>query len=110
MVSYAGGSSGAFQPGEDRQIIAYLSATQTPDGVNGRKAQGAAASSAGRSMVTQQVLAAPDQPAPRSQYDSKVIAFISFVCLGMLTLIIRRPARAPLAIAKSDIAAVQDPA
>ncbi len=109
MVSYAAGSSGAFQPGEDRQIIAYLSATQTPDAVNQRKAQVAAASSAGRSMVTRQAFSAPDQPAPRSQDDIKVIAFISFVCLGMLTLIIRRPARAPLASAKSDIPAVQDP-
>ena len=92
MVSYAAGSSGAFQPGEDRQIVAYLSATQTPDAVNQRKAQVAAASSAGRSMVTRQAFSAPDQPAPRSQDDIKVIAFISFVCLGMLTLIIRRPA------------------
>src|SRR3984893_9817283 len=39
MVSYAAGSAGAFRPGEDRQIIAYLSATQTPDAVNRRKAQ-----------------------------------------------------------------------
>src|SRR5712691_1814754 len=110
MVSYAAGSSGAFQPGEDRQIIAYLSATQTPDAVDQRKAQAAAASSAGRSTVTRQVSAGPVQPAPRSQYDSKVIAFISLVCLGMLTLIIRRPARAALASAKSNIPDAQEPA
>ena len=65
MVSYAAGSSGAFQPGEDRQIIAYLSATQTPDAVNQRKAQVVAASSAGRSMVMQQVSAA-QIPRPQS--------------------------------------------
>jgi hypothetical protein len=34
---------------------------------------------------------------------------ISFVCLGTLTLIIRRPARAPLVSAKSDITAAQEP-
>src|SRR5713101_926181 len=61
MVSYAAGSTGAIQPGEDQQIIAYLSATQTPDAVTQRKAQAAAASSAGRSMVTPRVVAAPDQ-------------------------------------------------
>jgi glycine betaine catabolism B len=110
MVSYAAGSTGAIQPGEDQQIIGYLSTTQTPDALNQRKAQAAAASSAGRSMVTQQVSLAPDQPAPSSHHDSKVIAFISFVCLGTLTLIIRRPARVPLASAKSDKPAVQDPA
>ena len=33
MVSYAAGSN-TFQPGEDQQIIEYLSATQTPDAVN----------------------------------------------------------------------------
>src|SRR6266851_3057387 len=102
MVSYAAGSSGAIQPGEDQQIIAYLSATQTPDAVNQRKAQAAAASSAGRSMVTPRVVAAPDQSTPRSGYDSKMIGFISVVCLGVLTLIIRRPARAPIANTKSD--------
>ena len=31
MVSYAAGSGNALQPGEDEQIIKYLSATQTPD-------------------------------------------------------------------------------
>jgi ferredoxin-NADP reductase len=101
MVSYASGSAGAFQPGEDQQIIAYLSATQTPDTVNQRKTQ-AAASPAGRSMVAQKVFAAPDQPAPRSGYDSKMIGFISLVCLGSLILVIRQPGIPPIASAKSD--------
>jgi ferredoxin-NADP reductase len=102
MVSYAAGSAGAIQPGEDQQIIAYLSATQTPDAVNQRKAQAAAASSAGRSMVTTKVAAAPDQPMPRSGYDSKMIGFVSLVCLGMLTLIVRRPARVAAANVRPD--------
>src|ERR1700722_13031865 len=41
MVAFAKGSGNAIQPGEDEQIIAYLSATQTPDAVNNRKAQAA---------------------------------------------------------------------
>jgi ferredoxin-NADP reductase len=112
MVGFAEGSGNAFQPGEDQQIIAYLSATQTPDAVDQRKAEVAAASSAGRSMVTQKVSAAPDQPAPRSRYDGKMIGFISLVCLGTLTLIIRRPARAPVGSARSGAPAgtVQAPA
>jgi ferredoxin-NADP reductase/mono/diheme cytochrome c family protein len=100
MVGFAEGSSNAFHPGEDQQIIAYLSATQTPDAVDQRKAQVTAAASAGRSMVTQRV-SAPVQTVPRSRYDSKMIGFISLVCLGMLTLIIRRPARAAVASARA---------
>jgi ferredoxin-NADP reductase/mono/diheme cytochrome c family protein len=93
MVGFADGGANAFHPGEDEQIIAYLSATQTPDAVDQRKAQATAASSTGRSMVPQKVAAAPDQPAQRSRYDSKMIGFLSLVCLGMLTLILRRPAK-----------------
>lgn len=101
MVSYAAGSAGALQPGEDQQIIAYLSATQTPEAVSQKKAQAAAASSNGRSLVAQKVSVAPDQPTHRRTYDSKMIAFISVVCVSMLTLIMRRPARAPIAPPKS---------
>jgi ferredoxin-NADP reductase len=100
MVSYAVGSAGAIQPGEDRQIIAYLSTTQTPDAVNQRKAQAVAASSAGRSAVLPKVSAAPDQPPSNTGYDRPAIGFISLVCLGVLTLIIRRPAVSSVANAK----------
>ena len=102
MVGFAEGSGNAFQPGEDQQIIAYLSATQTPDAVNQRRAQAAAASSAGRSMVTPKAAAAPDQAAPRSRYDARMIGFVAFVCVSMLTLAVRRPARTPIASARSD--------
>jgi ferredoxin-NADP reductase/mono/diheme cytochrome c family protein len=102
MVGFAEGSGNAFQPGEDQQIIAYLSTTQTPDAVNQRRAQATAASSAGRSMVTQKAAPAPDQPAPGSRYDARMIGFIGFVCLSMLTLAVRRPASASLATARSD--------
>jgi ferredoxin-NADP reductase/mono/diheme cytochrome c family protein len=102
MVGLAEGSGNAFQSGEDQQIIAYLSATQTPEAVDQRRAQAAAAASAGRSMVTQKAAAAPDQPALRTRYDTGIIGFITFVCLSMVTLVVRRPARSPVASAGSD--------
>ena len=96
------GQRQAFQPGEDEQIIAYLSATQTPDAVNQRKAQVAAASSAGRSMVSAKAAAAPDQTAPPRRYERRTIGFVSFVFLSMLALVMRRPARVPLARASAS--------
>jgi ferredoxin-NADP reductase len=105
MVSYAAGSAGAIRPNEDRQIIAYLSATQTPDAVDQRKARVVAASSAGRSMVAEKAVVAPEQPPQHGGYDAKMIGFVSFVCVGMLTLIMRRPAKAPVAGARSGATA-----
>jgi ferredoxin-NADP reductase/mono/diheme cytochrome c family protein len=101
MVGFADGGANAFHPGEDEQIIAYLSATQTPDAVEQRKALVTAASSTGRSIVPQKVAAAPNQPAQRSRLDSRMIGFFSLVGLSALTLVIRRPARAPVASARS---------
>jgi ferredoxin-NADP reductase len=101
MVSYAAGGAGAFQPGEDRQIIAYLSATQTPEAVNRRNAEAAAASSAGRSLVAHET-STPDRPAPQHGYDGKMIGFISLTCLSALALIIRRPARAVGVVRAAD--------
>ena len=93
MVGLAADSAGAFQPGEDEQIIAYLSDTQTPDAVDQRRARVAAASSAGQSMVAHRVAATTAPPAPSSRYDGTMIGFISLVCVAMLTLIMRRPVR-----------------
>jgi ferredoxin-NADP reductase len=97
MVDFAEGSGNAFHPGEDQQIIAYLSATQTPDAVSQRKVQVAAASSSGQSLVTQRAAAFPDHNSPGKHYDSRVIVFISLLFLGTLTLVIRRPETASLA-------------
>jgi ferredoxin-NADP reductase len=96
MVGFAEGSSNAFQPGEDEQIVVYLSAMQTPEAVNQRKSRVEAASSTGRSMVTQKIsaaLAALEQPVAHRGYDGKMIAFIALVCLGALALMIRRPGK-----------------
>jgi ferredoxin-NADP reductase len=110
MVGFAEASGNAFQPGEDQQIIAYLSATQSPDAVRQRKAQAAAASSSGHSLVASAAVVTPDQPAPNGSYDSKMIAFISIVCLGMVTLIVRRPTRVPVAGPRPDSQAETAPA
>ena len=93
MAAFAAGSSNAFQPGEQERIVSYLSATQTPDAVNGRRAQAAAASSTGRNMVAA-TAAIPEEPAPTVHGDTKALGFIVFVCLGVITLGVRRPNRA----------------
>ncbi len=103
MVGFAAGSGNAFQPGEDQQIIAYLSATQTPDAVSLRKSRVAAASFAGRSLVAEKPALAAEQPSSRSSYDLKMIGFMSIVCLGMLTLVIRRPGKPPIGSGKTDV-------
>jgi ferredoxin-NADP reductase/mono/diheme cytochrome c family protein len=95
MVAFAAGSGNAIQPGEDEQIVAYLSATQTPKALNDRKAHAAAASSAGRSLVTEKA-AVPQEPAPSSRVGAGTIGFLALVGLGVLTLIFRRPGRGTL--------------
>jgi ferredoxin-NADP reductase len=91
MVAFAEGSGNAFHPGEDEQIVTYLSATQTPSAVSERKTQVAAAASAGRRMVTQKP-SVPEEPAP-TRRDTKALGFIAIVCLGVVILVVRRPAK-----------------
>ncbi len=95
MASYAAGSAGALQPGEDQKIIDYLSATQTPEAVNLRKDRAAAASSAGQSPVAQKAATLP--PILRGAYDWKMTGFLSLMCVGIVTLIVRRPGAAKTA-------------
>ena len=99
MVAYAAGSGNAIQPGEDEQITAYLSATQTPAVLNDRKEKAAAASSAGRSVVTEKT-AVPEEPAPSSRGGLGTAGFVALVCLGVLTLIVRRPGKGTIPIAR----------
>jgi ferredoxin-NADP reductase/mono/diheme cytochrome c family protein len=93
MVAFAEGSGNAFQPGEDEQIISYLSAAQTPDAASERKTQVDAASSTGRSMVTPKP-PVPEEPAPSTHRDAKALGFIAIVCLSVVILAVRRPAKA----------------
>ena len=91
MVGYASGSTGALLPGEDQQIIEYLSAVQTPEAVAQRKAQADAAATTGQRLIAQNTPALPS-PAPEpSGYGGKTIGFVSLVCLAGVALVIRRP-------------------
>lgn len=101
MAGFAEGSANAFQPGEDQQILAYLSATRTSDAVDQRRSQ---ATAAGRSIVSQNAGAATDQPVQRRRYDFKAIVFFALLCWGTVTLIIRRPAGAAVVRAASRTA------
>jgi len=91
MVGYAAGSTGALQPGEDQQIIEYLSATQTPESVAQRQAKANAASSAGLSLIARKAATVPASPVRPSRYDGGTIGFVSLVCLAAAVLAIRRP-------------------
>jgi ferredoxin-NADP reductase len=90
MVDYAAGSTGAFRAGEDRQIIEYLSSTQTPETIAQRKAQTETAASSGQSFIAQQPSASPRHGATGSQIDSRTVAFISLISIGAIVLVVRR--------------------
>jgi len=91
MVQYASGSAGALQPGEDEEIISYLSVTQTPEAATLKRAQVDAASTSGRSLITKKVNLTPPAVPRASRFDSKSIGLVSFVLLGATVLVIRRP-------------------
>jgi ferredoxin-NADP reductase/cytochrome c2 len=103
MVAFAAGSGNAIQPGEDEQIIAYLSATQTSEALNDRKAKAAAASSAGQSLVPERTI--PEEPAPSSRGGLGTASFVALVCLGVVTLIVRRPGKRTIPLAPAGIPA-----
>jgi ferredoxin-NADP reductase len=107
MAAFAAGSANALQPGENEQITAYLSATQSPDALNERKAQAAAASSAGRSLVAQKPVI-PEEPAPYSRGNFGTLGFIALVCLGLITLIVRRPGKAAASRTRAEIVPRRD--
>ena len=96
MVQYASGSVGAFQPGEDEQIVAYLSATQTPEAANLKKAQVDAASSSGRSLIAQPLNLSPLAASRSSRFDGKGIGLILCVFVGAAALVLRRPRSGPM--------------
>src|SRR5262249_31300375 len=77
-------------PGEDRQIIDYLSVTQTAEAARQRSTQPAAAPGAGQSLNTRDVAAGAASAARASSFDPKAIAFFSFVGLAAILLPIRR--------------------
>jgi ferredoxin-NADP reductase/mono/diheme cytochrome c family protein len=88
------GNASAFQPGEDKQIVEFLAATQSPDAVNRRKAQAIAASSAGQSVVIPKTTTDSLGPAPRNGFlNYKTAVFPAIGCAVMAMLIVRRPSR-----------------
>lgn len=103
MSGYAAGSKNEFQPGEDEQILAYLSATQTPDAIAQRKAQATSTSAVSLSSASQQA----SSITPLHQvggHNGTTIGFVSLVTVGMLALIFRRPGKTTLATAKAGLA------
>jgi ferredoxin-NADP reductase len=97
MADYAAGSTAALQAEEQKQIIDYLSNTQTPEAVQQRKAQVDSALSSAPGLTGQTASAGLQPPIPSSQYDAKTIGFISLVAFGMITFIVRRPKARPAA-------------
>ena len=90
MVDYAAGSAGAFQPGEDQQIVDYLSNFQTTEAINKRRAEAQAAASVDAGAISLR----PDATGlsqVRLPHDARTIAFISLVFVVVVTLMIRRP-------------------
>jgi ferredoxin-NADP reductase len=108
MVGYAHGSANSFQPGEVQQIVSYLSATQTPEAIDQRKHQVAAAASSGGSMIAK-TAPTPEQPTSSRAYDRGMIGFTSVVCLGALILILRRPGRVTAGSTKFERHATGEP-
>jgi ferredoxin-NADP reductase len=101
MAGFAAGSTNALQPGEAEQIIAYFSATQTPDAADQRSSK-TATSSPDRPATAPTTLAVLGSPGSPGHYNATMIGFISLLCLGMLTLIIRRPG-SPAIAAKAPV-------
>jgi len=96
------GDAGLFLPGEDQQIVEFLSMTQTPDAVNRRKMQANIASSAGLSLVKPRT-ATPFQPVTGSHRLTVMSAFGVFAgCLGVAVLMVRRPDRIPISLPETS--------
>ena len=94
------GNAGLFLPGEDQQIVEFLSMTQTPDAVNRRKTQASMASSAGLSLVKSPGV--PVQPVAESHRINVMSAFGVFAgCLGVAVLMVRRPDRIPISLSEA---------
>jgi ferredoxin-NADP reductase len=103
MVGLAAGSSNAIPPGEEQQIVEYLSATQTPDAINQKKAQ-ATAPSVSPGSLPQDASSADNRPTALSGTNGKTLAFVSLLCVGALTLLVRRPSRSHGAIDQAGAA------
>lgn len=92
MVGYARGTEGFFKPGEDEQIIRFLSTTQTPEAVERRRARVSAAEAKGESLVVAlpaRQIAASDSSTRRGLWAT--FGVIAGLCTGFGTLLFKRP-------------------
>jgi len=90
------GNPGIFHPGEDQQIVDFLSKTQTPEAVSQRQAQASMASSNGISLVKPEADSVIQPVAERSRANFKTAIFVFASCLGVTVLIVRRPGKFPV--------------
>ena len=90
------GNPGIFHPGEDQQIVDFLSKTQTPEAVSQRQAQASMAASNGVSLVKSETDTAIQPIAEHSRANFKTAIFVFASCLGVMTLIVRRPGKIPV--------------
>jgi ferredoxin-NADP reductase len=89
------GNAGIFHPGEDQQIVDFLSKTQTPEVVNQRQAQASVAASNGISLVKPEADTKLQPVAELGRLNFKTAIFIFASCLGVTVLIVRRPGEIP---------------
>jgi ferredoxin-NADP reductase len=90
------GNAGIFHPGEDQQIVDFLSKTQTPEAVSQRQAQASMAASNGISLVKPETDTAIRPVAEHSRLDFKTAIFVFVSCLGAAVMIVRRPGKIPI--------------
>jgi ferredoxin-NADP reductase/mono/diheme cytochrome c family protein len=86
MVDYARGTVGFFKPGEDEQIVQFLSATQTPESVAARRSTVSDAVREGPASVQQEPAAQGIAPSGAS-----TLGVFAVLVAGFGTLIWRRP-------------------
>jgi ferredoxin-NADP reductase len=92
MVAYSSGNDGLFRPGDDKAIIDFLAATQTPEAVQKRTTMVADAAKAGKSLVPPQGMdmRTAGVSAP-SSVNFPAIAIIVLISAFFGVLILRRP-------------------
>ena len=98
------GNAGLFLPGEDQQIVEFLSTTQTPDAVNRRKAQASMASSAGLSLVKPRAGSPIQAVAGPHHLSVKAALGIFASCLGVATMMVRRPGKISISSSEGSAA------
>jgi ferredoxin-NADP reductase/cytochrome c2 len=90
------GNPGIFHPGEDQQIVEFLSKTQTPEAVNQRQTQASMAVSNGISLVKPETDTAIQPVAENSRLNFKTAIYVIVSCLGAAVMMVRRPGKNPV--------------